>query len=96
VIGAIMAGIGQGLGWMGSTELVNRTAPAELRASIVSWLYVAGYAGTIVPVILTGLAADILGLPIALLILSTALSALAIVLFIQNRAFARAERGVRA
>jgi MFS family permease len=96
VAGAILAGAAQGLGWMGCSELANRIAPADIRASVLSWLYVSAYAGTIAPVVLTGIAADAFGLPRALLLLSSALSVLATVLFIRNNAFARLERSLPA
>lgn len=91
VAGAILAGAAQGLSWMGCSELVNRITPTDIRASVLSALYVAGYFGAAVPVVATGFAADWLGLLPAILILAAAFSVLAIVLQFRNVRFTRAE-----
>jgi MFS family permease len=91
VVGAIMAGAGQGLCWMGCSELVNRITPSEIRASVLSGLYIAGYLGAAIPIVFTGIATDYLGLFLALVILSAGFSLLAFYLLTRNRPFSQAE-----
>lgn len=69
VAGAAFAGCAQGLGWAGAAELVNRIAPASIRASVVSVLYICSYSGSTLPVIVTGFLADRIGLLSALTVL---------------------------
>ncbi|MGV6871912.1 MFS transporter [Pseudochelatococcus sp. B33] len=89
VASAILAGVAQGLCWLGSSELVNRITPGAIRASVLSGLFIAGYFGAAIPVIATGFAADRLGLVPAILMLGVALSLLAGILLLYNRRFAR-------
>jgi hypothetical protein len=91
-VGVVMAGVAPGLGWMRCAELSNRVAPSDILASSLSRLQVFAYASAIAPVVLTGIAADAFGLPRALLLLSLALSVLAMILFVYNNASARLER----
>lgn len=91
IVGAIMAGAGQGLCWMGCSELVNRITPAEIRASVLSGLYISGYMGAAIPIVFTGIATDYLGLFRALIILSVGFSLLAFYLAMRNRPFTQAE-----
>ncbi len=90
--GAVMAGMGQGLGWLGCSELVNRIAPGDLRASVLSALYITGNIAAALPVMVTGLAADIVGLPGAVMLLSVCLAALAVGLALWNPPVAETHR----
>jgi MFS family permease len=91
IAGAVMAGAAQGLSWMGCSELVNRITPSEIRASVLSGLYISGYFGAAVPIVVTGVIADRLGLLPAIVILSIGFSVLAVYLAVRNRSFSRAE-----
>lgn len=64
-LGMLLGGTSQGLAWMGAVELTNRIAPDWSRATVLSVLYICCYFGSVVPVLLTGLAADVFGLSLA-------------------------------
>jgi len=87
VVGAVLAGAGQGLGWMGSSEFINRITPTNVRASVLSAIYICGYFGTAIPLIAVGYAADRFGLGPALGALSAIFFALSIYLIIRNLQF---------
>ncbi|MCV0394919.1 MAG: MFS transporter [Rhizobiaceae bacterium] len=89
--GAVLAGMAQGLSWMGCSELTNRIAPTGLRASVLSTLYIAGYFGAAIPVVATGFIADWLGLFPAIVLMAAVFVILAVVLLLQNMRFGRAE-----
>jgi MFS family permease len=61
-IGALMTGAGYGCGFSGAAAIGSRSAPARGRATIVSFTYIAGYLGNLVPVISLGIIADQFGL----------------------------------
>lgn len=90
--GAAMAGTGQGLGWMGCSELMNRIVPGEVRASVLSALYITGYVAASLPAMMTGWAADLAGPPVAVLLLSIGLSVLAAGLALWNPPIAEHRR----
>ena len=81
-IGLLVGGMSQGLGWMGTVELINRIAPDTMRASVLSMLYMCSYFGSIVPVLITGFAADRFGLFPALFGMCSVSIAAACILFI--------------
>lgn len=92
VSGAIMAGAAQGLSWTGCSDLVNRVTPGNMRASVLSSLYVSGYCGAAIPIVVTGVAADQIGLFAAIVALCVVFSVLAVFLAWRNMMFAKAER----
>ncbi|MFH5181419.1 MFS transporter [Paenibacillus sp. TAB 01] len=55
LIGTATAGIGQGLSFKGSMQLVNAIAPPEHKAKIISSLYICVYIGVGIPIIGVGL-----------------------------------------
>ena len=61
-VGALFTGAGYGCGFSGAAGIGSRSAPARGRATIVSFTYVAGYLGNLVPVLTLGLIADQFGL----------------------------------
>jgi MFS family permease len=65
-VGALFTGAGYGCGFSGSAAIGNRSAPAQGRATIVSFTYIAGYLGNLIPVLTLGLVADHFGLFAAL------------------------------
>jgi MFS family permease len=65
LVGTIVAGIGFGAAFSGSMRTVMPYAEAHERAGLLSAFYVEGYLSFSLPAILTGLAAPIVGLPLA-------------------------------
>jgi MFS family permease len=61
-VGALFTGVGYGCGFSGAAAIGSRSAPARGRATIVSFTYVAGYLGNLLPVLALGLIADDFGL----------------------------------
>lgn len=71
-LGALFTGGGYGSAFSGSAAIGNRSAPAQGRATVVSFTYIAGYLGNLVPVITLGLIADHFGLFAAISTLAVA------------------------
>ena len=65
-VGALFTGAGYGGGFSGAAAIGSRSAPARGRATIVSFTYIAGYLGNLLPVLTLGLIADRFGLFAAL------------------------------
>jgi MFS family permease len=65
-VGALFTGAGYGAGFSGAAAIGNRSAPARGRATIVSFSYIAGYIGNLLPVLALGVIADRFGLFAAL------------------------------
>ncbi len=59
VASALIAGIGQGLAFMGAVRHANQIAPKDTHAAVISAFYVATYLGVGVPVIGVGLLATV-------------------------------------
>lgn len=62
VVGAVISGIGQGLGFRGAVTTVGAVAPAEQRGATISALFVAAYVGISLPVVGIGALAVGVGL----------------------------------
>jgi MFS family permease len=77
--GAIVAGFGQGLVFMGGLATINRLAPADQRAETISSYFVVSYVAIAVPVIGVGFAAESFGLYDAALAFALAIGALSLV-----------------
>jgi MFS family permease len=60
--GALFTGTGYGCGFSGAAAIGSRSAPARGRATIVSFTYIAGYLGNLLPVLSLGVVADQFGL----------------------------------
>jgi MFS family permease len=58
----VLAGVGQGLGFLGAMTEINQVAPPDRRADVLSSFYVVTYLGTGLPVIGVGFLATALGL----------------------------------
>jgi MFS family permease len=71
-VGALFTGAGYGCGFAGAAAIGSRSAPARGRATIVSFTYVAGYLGNLVPVLTLGVIADQFGLFAAITTLASA------------------------
>ena len=57
IAAAAVAGIGQGLAFMGAIRSANHTAPSKAHAAVISTFYIATYLGVGVPVVGVGLLA---------------------------------------
>lgn len=77
--GAVVAGLGQGLVFMGGLATINRLAPADQRAETISSYFVVSYVAISVPVIGVGFAAESFGLYDAALAFAVAIGALTLV-----------------
>ncbi|UOQ91451.1 MFS transporter [Halobacillus shinanisalinarum] len=77
IISTIITGLGQGLAFMGSMQLVNEIAPANQRGNVVSTLYVVIYIGVGLPTIGIGFGAVWIGLYAAISIFTCFIVALA-------------------
>lgn len=62
VLSALVGGGGQGLAFRGALSAVAEASPADVRAAVISTLFVVAYAGISVPVIGVGLLAVHIGL----------------------------------
>lgn len=62
VVGGVISGLGQGLGFRGAMTTVSRVAPAEQRGATISALFVAAYVGISLPVVGIGALAVAVGL----------------------------------
>lgn len=62
VVGAVVSGLGQGLGFRGAMATVSRFAPAEQRGATISAFFVAAYVGISLPVVGIGALALAVGL----------------------------------
>lgn len=78
LVSVVLGGVGQGLALMAGVAVVTTIAPAETRASVVSAYFTTGYLGSILPLLVTGFAADAIGLDLSVVVLAvvTALVAL--------------------
>jgi MFS family permease len=79
LIGAIVAGSAFGALVIGSLSAVNRLAPPETRAEMISTYFVFAYAGLSIPVVGVGIASDFVGDFRAVLGCSILLAALGLV-----------------
>jgi MFS family permease len=62
VVGAVVSGVGQGMGFRGAVTTVSEAAPAEQRGATISALFVAAYVGISLPVVGIGALAVGVGL----------------------------------
>ena len=79
VLATAVAGAAAALGYRGSLEVVNRIAPEDRRAEVVSSYLIAVYCGNSLPVNGVGLLSDWTGPRVAHLTFATAIGALAVV-----------------
>jgi MFS family permease len=66
LVATVLAGVGQGLTFMGSLADVNEIAPADRKANVVASYYVVVYLGTALPVMGVGALAGPRGLESAI------------------------------
>jgi MFS family permease len=77
IVGAVIAGVGQGISFSRGLAAVVEQTPPERRAEVSSTYFVVAYIAISLPVIGAGLAAQVWGLEIAGIAFSLAVSALA-------------------
>jgi MFS family permease len=65
VVGGVVAGIGQGLGFRAGMAAVNSVTPADQRAAVTSTFFVVLYVGISVPIVGIGISAELAGLKTA-------------------------------
>jgi MFS family permease len=65
VVGGLVAGLGQGLGFRAGMAAVNAATPADQRAAVTSTFFVVLYVGISVPIVGIGIAAESAGLKTA-------------------------------
>jgi MFS family permease len=79
LVGTSLTGISAAVGFRGSLEVVTDIAPEEKRAEVISAYFVVGYLGNSVPVIGVGVLTQMIGSPIADLVLTLTVAVLAVV-----------------
>jgi hypothetical protein len=79
IIGAIIAGLGQGLSFRAGLAGVNGAAPSEQRAEVASSFFVVAYVAISLPVVGEGVLAELTSLRTAGLVFAGAVAALAAV-----------------
>jgi MFS family permease len=82
LVAIVIAGIGQGLAFLGGLTTVNEVAPVDRRAEVLSSFYVVIYLGVGLPVIGVGFAATTLGLLPAVQAFACLVAALCLCLFV--------------
>ncbi|MFC0039729.1 MFS transporter [Actinomadura rayongensis] len=82
VLGTIVVGVGQGLGFRAGMTAISEASPAARRAETVSSFFVVAYVGISVPVILVGVAAHAWGLRTAGLTFTGAVALVALTAFL--------------
>ncbi len=81
-LGTVLCGWGFGLLLLGGLGALNEVAPPDRRGEILSGFYVASYLGLSVPVVGIGLTADVLGLPVGIVLFSTLIIVLVVIFLI--------------
>jgi predicted MFS family arabinose efflux permease len=83
-LGTILCGCGLGFLLLGGLGMLNEVAPPDRRGEILSGFYVASYLGLSIPVVGIGLTADVLGLPIGIVIFSVVIVLLLMILLLSK------------
>ncbi|HTZ54390.1 MAG TPA: MFS transporter [Candidatus Acidoferrum sp.] len=77
-VACVVAGLGNGLGYLAGLNIVNAIAPPEHRAETLSALFVASYLGFSIPALTVGIAANRVGLYAAIVGFAFVLGAFAV------------------
>jgi MFS family permease len=78
LVGTAVSGASIALGYRGSLQVVNRIAPDDRRAQVVSTYFVCGFSGNALPVIGVGALASVAGAPVASAAFAATIAALAV------------------
>jgi hypothetical protein len=76
VVGTLVSGLGHGLAFLGSQQLVDWVAPESSRGAIFSTFYVFIYLGAALPALGVGFGADIVGFLAAVVIFAIVIGTL--------------------
>jgi MFS family permease len=76
VTGTLISGLGHGLAFLGSQQLVDWVAPENVRGAIFSAFYVVIYLGAALPALGVGFGADVAGFLAAVVTFAVAIGAL--------------------
>lgn len=76
-LSAVLLGMGHGLAYLGSQELIDRIAPRESRAEVFSGFQLGLYIGATLPAVVVGFAARSMGLDVATLAFAAVVAVLA-------------------
>jgi MFS family permease len=87
LIAAAVGGVAGGLGYRGSLEVINRIAPADRRAEVVSSYLIALFAGNSLPVIGIGLLSAATDSLVAHVVFAAVISVLAVIAAAAGRKF---------
>jgi MFS family permease len=79
LVATVLAGVGQGLSFMGSLADVNEIAPADRKANVVATYYVVVYLATALPVVGVGALAEPLGLDEAITVFALVVLAICVI-----------------
>lgn len=79
IVGAVIAGLGQGLSFRAALTAINGASPAKARAEVASSFFVVAYVAISLPVIGEGILSQVAGLRTAGLVFAGAVAALAAV-----------------
>lgn len=79
VLATLLSGVGQGLAFMGSQNVVGDVAPPERRAEVNSGFYLAVYLGVGLPVVGVGFTANLVGLYPAVALFAAVIGAMGLI-----------------
>jgi MFS family permease len=91
LVGSVAAGIGFGLGFLGSFRHLTALASLDRRSALVSSIYIASYSAFSLPVIAAGIAAEHFGLHDVAIVYGAAIAALAALASLAELIFDREE-----
>jgi len=80
--GAVITGLGFGLGFMSSTRRLTQAAPGDRRAEVMAAYFVTAYAAISVPALVAGVMSDRWGLAVAFYALAAVMGALSAALLV--------------
>jgi MFS family permease len=91
LVGSVVAGIGFGLGFLGSFRHLTALASLDRRSALVSSIYIASYTAFSLPVIAAGIAVEHFGLRDVAIVYGAAIAALAALATVAELIFDRGE-----
>jgi len=82
LVTTIAVGVSAGLGYRGSLQVVNQSAPEDRRAAVVSTYFICCFTGNALPVIGVGLMASLTSTTVADIVFACVIAAFAVVALI--------------
>jgi len=92
LVATAIGGVAAALGYRGSLQVVNKIAPADRRAEVVSAYFAIGFAGNAIPVIGVGVLSSLAGYVTASIVFAILLALLAVAALIGGIRFGMKER----